>query len=53
MKIYEVRKVQQTGGKNTLSTVIPKVIVYLLGIKKGDKLVFKNENDRVYIERED
>ena len=48
----ESRKVQQLSNKTTLITVIPKVIAYILGIKKGDRLIFKNENDRIYIEKE-
>ena len=48
----ESRKVQQLSNKTTLITVIPKIIAYILDLKKGDKLVFKNENDRVYIEKE-
>ena len=52
MNIKEKRKIQQLKDKNTFIVVIPKIITYFLGLKRGDKLVFKNENDRVYIEKE-
>lgn len=48
----EKRKIQQIKNKNTFFVVIPKVITYILGLNKGDKLVFKNENGKVYIEKE-
>lgn len=51
--MQEKRKVQQVKNRNTFIVVIPKVVSYILGLNKGDKLVFKSEKDRVYIERED
>lgn len=50
MNVKETRKVQKV--KNSLITVIPKFIACILGIKKGDKIIFKNENERIYIEKE-
>lgn len=52
MKINETRKVQQVPNKNTLIVCIPKIIVALLGLSKGNKLKFANEGNRIYIEKE-
>ena len=52
MKIEEKRTIQQIKDRNTFFVVIPKIISYFLGLKKGEKLVFKTENNRVYIEKE-
>ena len=52
MKINEARKIQQIPNKNTLIVCIPKLIVALLGLSKGDKLKFVNEGNRIYIEKE-
>lgn len=50
MYINETRKVQKAG--NSLIAVIPKIITRILKVKKGDNVIFKNENERVYIEKE-
>ena len=52
MKINETRKVQQVPKKNCLLVCIPKTIVALLGLSKGNKLKFINEENRIYIEKE-
>lgn len=46
------RKVQKLPTKNTFLVCIPQAIVSFLGIDKGKKLIFKNEKDRIYIEKE-
>ena len=48
----EKRKIQRITGKNTYVVTIPKFVMYLLGLKKGDSLFFKNEGKRIYIEGE-
>lgn len=51
MNISEERTVQQQNENGTLSINIPKFIVKILKIKKGDRLVFNYRNNKINIER--
>lgn len=52
MRILEKRRVQKVKDKNTLLIVIPKIVTAFLGLQKSDKLIFKNEKDKIVIEKE-
>ena len=52
MKIEEKRKIQQVAERNTLFVTLPKLVTAFLNLQRGQKLVFKKENDRIYIEGE-
>lgn len=52
MKFSLKRKVQKLPNKNTFIVCIPQAIVSIMGIEKGNKIIFKNENNKIYIERE-
>ena len=54
MEIEEKRTVQKIKTKNSYSllVVIPKIVAKYLGIKKGQNLIFKNEENRIFIDKE-
>ena len=52
MKIEEKRKIQQVAERNTLFVTLPKLVTAFLNLQRGQKLIFKKENERIYIEGE-
>ena len=52
MEIKEKRKIQQVADRSTLFVTLPKLVTAFLNLQRGQKLIFKKEFERIYIEGE-